>query len=88
MRYRTAGYEEWVGRLMAKLGEVIMTDEYTVAIAALEGYAELLTGVGERLLQRPEHLSIILTSVSQVFHGKVCSLHFAYKSMQLKSCFY
>ncbi|KAA0186843.1 hypothetical protein HAZT_HAZT008260 [Hyalella azteca] len=63
-------FDDWTARVMSKLSEVILNDEYSVVTSALEGYSELLGGVGERLLQQPQHLPSILASVTNVFTCK------------------
>ncbi|KAF2353472.1 Importin-beta N-terminal domain [Trinorchestia longiramus] len=63
-------FEVWCERVMSKLSEAVINDDYSVVTAALEGYTELLGGVGERLLLHPQHLPSIMASITRVFTGK------------------
>ena len=69
-----AGFDHWVRVVVAKISELVRTDEYTVVTAGLEGYADLLTGAGARVLQFEGHLEAILACVTDIFNKKVILL--------------
>lgn len=64
------GFEHWVRVMVAKMSELVRTDEYSVVTAGLEGYADLLTGAGSRVLRYEGHLAAMLACVTDVFNKK------------------
>uniref|UniRef100_A0A6A7G1S5 Importin-4-like n=1 Tax=Hirondellea gigas TaxID=1518452 RepID=A0A6A7G1S5_9CRUS len=63
-------FDHWVRVVVAKISELVRTDEYSVVTAGLEGYADLLTGAGGRILHYEGHLEAILACITDVINKK------------------
>ena len=64
------GFEHWVRVVVGKVAELVKSDEYSVVTAGLEGYADLLTGAGARILHYEGHLEAIFSCITDIFNKK------------------